>query len=147
MGTNLRTEYKNYVIEWIDWEAGFSIIQNDARLKGKVRTIKECQEWIDKKEKEKFNRMPAYLLAYDRIKKVEITSVIDEDHVWVTDKNKQRSKENIDYLLKDIPQNEQIINLIEDIELKMINLTKERVELKVTLERLPKEDLIKQIEA
>jgi DNA-binding protein YbaB len=145
----LATDYKGFHIEYSDWNK-ITISQEGTEIKRDIPTIEACQEWIDKKLKQKYKRVAVlckrpYGYRDGLPEKGEATSVVNNDHVWVTTKAKgERQKVNIDSVYLDTPENNKLIAEVKalseerkqidtEIETKMSELT----HLEVAMMELP----------
>lgn len=91
----LKTEYKGYEVKWEDYSRDFSLTINGSKVKTGVRTLEDCEKWIDAKLKQKYKRIPVIVRErWGGGKKIEgeATSVIDDKYIWVVAKNGERSK-------------------------------------------------------
>lgn len=137
---NMESNYRGFDIRWIDFLRTFEIREGNASVKSNVRTLEECQDWIDKRLKIKYNRVDVIYKGWrGELRKGVATSLI-EDHsdyyVWFTDAKKQRSKENIEYIYVDNEHNGKLISTIRENRLQVAKLDKVKVELESQLENL-----------
>lgn len=108
----MKEDYNGHEIEWSDFGRSFTIKKDGHNLKTNIKTVEECVKWIDHKTKQKFKRLPCYLIIWGNVYEAEITSVIDSLYVWVSTK-KGRSKES---LLNTVLRNEQTQKIVAQIK-------------------------------
>ncbi len=142
-------EYLGYEIKWEDWGRSFKITKDEESIRDGIKTLEECQKWIDSRVKQRFSKINVFCYGWHGVPSKGIaTSLIPERgdtySVWFTNEKKRRSKESIDSIyianetnqkfLIDISSKQIQIKIIEkEIELlesQMEHLTPEMMEIK-----------------
>ncbi len=126
----LKCEYKGYEIEWFDH--GFLIIRMDGtELRRGIKSLEDCQAWIDRKTKEVFERVPVLFEASTGWNQIgfptphTVTSVIDDSSVWVVSVDGKRSKEYISSIWADTKANRELALQIKALKNSIIEAQKE----------------------
>ena len=114
--TKMVAEYKGYKFQWNDRGYYFGVFLNDTHLKD-CKSLEECEQWVDKKTKEKFDKVPVIIMAsygyrHGKYQSGHITSIIDGSYVWFVNDKKDRSKENVKHFTRDTEENRTKIDLI-----------------------------------
>ena len=141
----MEREYSGYLIKWNDFYAHFTIVKDGIEIKQSVGTLKACKEWIDKKNKQRFERIPIlHKFRYSSERTLgEATSIVDNEYVWVVS-GKERSKEQISNMWLDTPKNRQALIDIEIKNKQIANLREEIEFIEDSTERLTAEMMVDQ---
>ena len=142
-GITIKAEYNGYEIEWSDYQR-FSIVKDNAIYKSSMQTLQACQEWIDKRNKQKFNRVKVFYSgrAYkDKIREGEATSLVDDEYVWVVS-GQNRSKEKIGTVILDTPENRVAIETVNQKEAAIKTLETDITVLYKSMSRLTPEMMV-----
>lgn len=135
--------YRGFCVRWDDFLKRFEIRDNGETIKRQIPSLAECQEWIDKRLKAKFNRVNVYFKKWAGDWLCGAATSLIEDggqyYVWVIDGKNQRSKENISDIFV---QNDPNLKLVDGMNLaraQIKTLEKEHDELFRQLEVLKPE--------
>ena len=113
---SVEAEYRGYKIEWVDFRRLFEIKEDGETVRQDMRTVEECEKWIDSRLKAKFKRVNVFHRGWrSEYSKGVATSLIEERggcSVWFTNTKKQRSREGISSIYID---NESNAKLMADI--------------------------------
>jgi len=131
---NIKVEYMGFEISYSEEREVWSCEVTSAHYE--KQTLKECKKMIDdflKKEKS-FERYPAYKKSWnDGLIQIDITSVCSDDpkYYWTITKDGKNNREKTrkDNLFQMNTENTNIINSINNIELDISKLGKEKKEL------------------
>ena len=146
MSAKLEAEYKGYTISWDDFNSSLNVKRYGERITtARFETIAECEKWIDKQFKRKFNRVRAYLRGRygDKTEYItgEVTSLVGYDECWFVADNGDRSKESIKTVF---PVNAVNTDIVGQFQLKAdekILLEKEMSVLRAKLSIIAPEDV------
>ena len=145
----MKAEYKGFNVEWLDFSKRFIITQDGAQLK-ECRDLEACEKWIDKTIKQKWKRVKVLFDGDWRTRDAFLpgvaTSVIDDEYVWVSDAEKNRSKNNIKSVWLDNEANRNLVSefkrhseQIRDLQEENHMIKKEMEQLTVEVMKLPVE--------
>ncbi len=139
----MKEEYHGYTIEWHDSNRSFWIECDHNEVKRNLQTVEECHNWIDKKLKEKYKRVPVLVDFYREhngtiLSMANATSMIDATHVWVSSE-KYREKKRFGEVYLQHGSNLNRLTQLEKIKKTINNLQKEYDDLFASLEPLTPE--------
>lgn len=144
MAIKMMAEYKGYTIEWSGYRF-FTISQDGTEVKTEVKTIEDCEKWIDNKSKQKFKRIPAISRERwggNKMVEGEATSVVDNEYVWFVAKNGERSKVKASEIWLATPGNIKIMEVVRNKEAEIADLLSGIKELVAATDRLTVEMMI-----
>ena len=137
----LTGEYKGFKIRVEDWDDGktvVAIIVSGIYGRSVIKDVSlpQIKKKIDRVIKNNFKRFDAYLETMwgDTYKKVTVTSITEGEEFWFIDENKQRGKTRT--LFKASPENENIMEKIEDNRVLRKGLAREKEVLCSALEEV-----------
>jgi len=110
-------------------------------VKDHVKTLEDCQKWIDLKNKQRFKRV-AVLHKFGYIRKPgEATSIVEGKYVWVSS-GKDRNKADMADVWLDTPENRKALDDINAKNEQINNLKDEIREIQDSTARLAAELMI-----
>lgn len=113
MAIRMETEHEGHTIIWNDYKSTFSINKDGIRVKDDLRTIRDCEKWITKVNKRKFNRVPILVWSRRRSGYVPaIATSLAGDFVWIVDASGHQSKQPKSVIILDTAENREKAKLI-----------------------------------
>lgn len=127
----IKASYRGYELKFSEWGEGkWSVAIGEERSAYSSTDIKKVKEYVDKLIKSTFKPVQAFYGCYfpNEIKEITITSLdsADPKSVWISDKEKHRSKVSKDYCYDLTNENRNRIDAIIKIQEDIENLQKEQ---------------------
>ena len=135
-------EYRGYQIGYFESWAGKSsiVVKHEGSDSKSVESLSSARAWVDAQLKKLFKKIPVisyFVNGLDemQVKKGEITSVIDDKHVWVAYPD-GRKKELTESLLVDTEENVKILAEYKEMVIRRKNAMTIMNELRLKMGRV-----------